>query len=97
MTVLPQWIPILLDTRFLNIKGQYVPRYEDTWNYRHRVFLDERSGLWRVRDETWQPHGIKFRPWRCRNGDSSHVEDQEMKEVWNRKPQGSSDTALLKD
>lgn len=72
--VLPCWIPILLDVRFINEAGQVGPRYEDVWGFRHRVYLDERTGLWKVRDRKWQPHGAKINAWKTRNGESSHVE-----------------------
>lgn len=78
--IFPQWIPILLDSRFVNDAGQFGPRYEDVWGYRHRVYLHEQSGLWRVRDEKWQPYGAKINAWRCRNGACSHVEVEEQEE-----------------
>lgn len=73
----PHWIPILLDSCFVNSKGQRTPRYELVWGYRQRVYLDEESGTWQVRDQGWQPRGAKITGWKCRNGEMSHVEVEE--------------------
>lgn len=83
--VLPQWIPILLDARFTNDAGQLGCRYEEIWAYRHLVYLDKESGLWKARDKGWQPHGAKINAWKTRNGDCSHVEIQEEVEPVGRR------------
>lgn len=74
---LPGWIPILLDSCFFNSKGQRTTRYEQVWGYRQRVYLEEESGTWQVGDQKWQPRGAKVTGWKCRNGETSHVDVEE--------------------
>lgn len=89
----PSWIQILLDSCFFNSKGQRTTRYEQVWGYRQRVYLDERSGMWQVRDQQWQPRGAKITGWKCRNGETSHVEVEEKVAV----PASTSSNVGLED